>query len=78
MVINETTQIMTQLLSKVTTLSAVFQAIGGAVLIYIIFNIIGLFWNKKKNEELKKIRQLLEKINKKLNYPGNVNKLRKR
>lgn len=78
MVVNETTQMLNgvvsnlfsgsleQITPKVLTLLTIFQAIGGAVLVYIIFNIISLFWTKKKTKEITRIRELLEEINNKL------------
>ena len=58
--------LLQNLVSKVSTISAVFQAIGGLILAYIIFNVVSVIMNKKKNKELEKIRMLLEQINKKI------------
>ena len=58
--------VLEDMLKKLTTISALFQAIGGIVLAYIIFNIVSVIINRKKNKELERIRMLLEKINKKL------------
>jgi len=60
------------LIKRVSTLTAIFQAIGGLILAYIIFNIINTIIAKKKRDELKKIRQLLERIDK------NISKLAKK
>lgn len=54
-----------QLVSQISSLTTLFQAIGGFVIAYIIFNILNIIWNRKKNKELKQIRILLEKINRK-------------
>ena len=54
------------ILTQVSTLMTIFQAIGGLVVDYIVFNIINIFWNRKKRREIKKIRELLEEINTKL------------
>ncbi len=54
------------ILTQVSTLMTIFQAIGGLVVAYIVFNIINIFWNRKKRREIKKIRELLEEINTKL------------
>jgi len=55
-----------EILSKVNFMTALFQAIGGFVLAYIVFNLVTLFLDRKKNQELIRIRLLLEKINKNL------------
>jgi hypothetical protein len=54
------------LLSRVSHLITLFQAVGGFIIAYIVFNIVNIFWNKKKADETKKMRELLEQINKKL------------
>ena len=46
-------------------LATLFQAIGGLIIVYIIFSIINIKFVKKRQRELVKIRELLEKINKK-------------
>jgi len=52
------------LIKRVSTLTAIFQAIGGLILAYIIFNIINTIIAKKKRDELKRMRVLLERIDK--------------
>ncbi len=59
-------QLPTALLSRVSHLITLFQAVGGFIIAYIVFNIVNIFWNKKKADETKKMRELLEQINKKL------------
>lgn len=51
---------------QISYLSTLFQAIGGLVIAYIVFNIINIIHNQKKEKELKKMRMLLEDIDKKL------------
>ena len=42
----------------------ILQALGIVVLVYLIFNIINLFINRKKRDEMKKINENLEDIKK--------------
>jgi hypothetical protein len=53
-----------ELIGKVSTLMIVLQALGAAIILYLIFSIINLFINKKKNKELQLINQNLEDIKK--------------
>ena len=68
MVIENITQVevFDVLLKKLSSMTTVFQAIGGLVLAYIIFNVINMITHRKKRNELRRIRELLEQINKKL------------
>lgn len=54
------------LVKDLSFLATLFQAVGGLIIIYIIFNIINLKFVKKRQKELEKIRSLLETINKKI------------
>lgn len=54
------------LTNRINLVIALFQAIGGFIVAYILFNIVNIVLSRKKNSELKQIRLLLEKINKKL------------
>jgi hypothetical protein len=54
------------LFDQLGTLTAIFQAIGGLIVAYIIFSIINVWHSWKKEKELTRMRQLLEQINKKL------------
>ncbi len=51
-----------ELVGKLSNLAIILQALGGAIILYIIFNIINLFTNKKKNKELQLINKNLEDI----------------
>ena len=55
-----------EMIGRMSNLITLFQAIGGLIVAYIIFNIINIFWNKKKAREFEKMTKLLEQINKKL------------
>jgi hypothetical protein len=63
---NLTSEGLKTLTNQVANLTNIFQAIGGFILAYILFNIIALILDRKKNQELVQIRLLLEKMNKKL------------
>ena len=54
------------LVKDLSFLATLFQAVGGLIIVYIIFNIINLRFVKKRQRELEKIRKLLETINKKI------------
>lgn len=58
---------LTEMLSKINLMTTLFQAIGGFVLAYVIFNIISIILAKKKNQELVEIKKLLTIISKKIN-----------
>jgi len=60
------------LIKRMYTLSTLFQAVGGLILAYIVFNIINTIIAKKKRNELRRMRQLLERIDK------NISKLAKK
>lgn len=68
MVIENITNIILppEIIKELSFLATFFQAIGGLVLAYIVFNIISIIHGRKKEQELKRIRVLLEQINKKL------------
>lgn len=54
------------MIKDLSSLVTLFQAIGGLIIIYIIFNIINIKFVKKRQRELVKIRKLLETINRKI------------
>lgn len=60
------TELPTEVLGRVSTLITIFQAIGGLIIVYLIFNIVNMFLNRKKARETTKMRELLEQINRKL------------
>jgi hypothetical protein len=51
---------------QIPYLSAVFKALGGIAAAYLIYFIINTILNIRKNREIVKIRELLEKIDKKI------------
>jgi len=65
------------LINQMSTLTTFIQAIGGLILLYIIFNIINSIINKGKRKELKKIRENLEDIKKLLSKKEIKNKKKK-
>ena len=52
------------LVNSVSNLTTFLQAIGGLILLYIIFNIINAVINRKKGKQLEKINENLEEIKK--------------
>ena len=50
------------LIKQMSTLTTFIQAIGGLILLYIIFNIINSIINKGKRKELSQINKSLEEI----------------
>ena len=50
------------LTSQISSLTTIFQAIGGLIIFYLIFNIINVISNKKKNREIKEINENLKEI----------------
>ena len=56
-----------ELIDKISLLTTLFQAIGGLIILYIIFNLIDMYINRKKgkqilemSENLKEIKELLK------------------
>ncbi|MBM3228592.1 hypothetical protein FJZ20_01785 [Candidatus Pacearchaeota archaeon] len=47
---------------SITTLTRMIQALGGLIILYLIFGIINLIISIKKNKELKKMSENLKKI----------------
>jgi hypothetical protein len=60
------TELPTELGGRISTLITIFQAIGGLIIVYLLFNIINMFLNRKKAKETERMRELLEEINRKL------------
>jgi predicted permease len=52
--------------SKFSNLIILFQAIGGLIIAYIVFNIISLWQNRKKRKDTERMRDALERIDKRL------------
>ena len=51
---------------QISGLTTIFQALGGLALAYLIYLVVSLILDIKKNKELKRIRELLEGISSKL------------
>jgi len=56
------TEIAQNLIQSISSLTTFIQAIGGLILIYLVFNIISFFMNKKKNKEIERINHNLIEI----------------
>jgi len=68
MVVENITSILLpeEIVKDLSFLATLFQAIGGLIVAYIVFSIINVIMGKKKEQELKKIREAVEQINEKL------------
>ena len=53
-------------LSRIHTLITIFEAIGGLILAYLAFSIFNAIQNRKKRNELRRIRKSIESIDRKL------------
>ncbi|MAG78942.1 hypothetical protein CMI40_01040 [Candidatus Pacearchaeota archaeon] len=64
MVINESLiyTIPLELANNLSKLVTVLQALGWAIVIYVIFNVILILMNRKKKKELEKIRKDIKEI----------------
>lgn len=51
-----------EMFAQISSLTKLFQAIGGLILFYIIFNIVSIVLNRKKNKQLTEINENLKKI----------------
>jgi hypothetical protein len=56
------TNLPPELISRVGSLITLLQALGGFLILYIIFNIVNAILNRKKRDELKQINLNLEEI----------------
>jgi L-lactate permease len=55
------------LVNNLQSLIILFQAIGGLIIAYIIFNIINLIRQRRNSQEIKEIRGGIKRIEEKLN-----------
>lgn len=62
-ILNLTNSSFNELFSRVALISTIVQALGGVILIYIIFSIISLVMNRKKNKLLEEIHKNVKQIN---------------
>ena len=56
-----------ELLERASSLITMFKAIGGLIIIYLLFAIYNVIVNRRRARELREMRVLLEKIDKKVN-----------
>jgi L-lactate permease len=64
-----------ELIKEISFLTKTLQAVGGIILLYIIFGVINLLINKKKNKEIRSIKESLEEIKKILKKIRNNKKI---
>ena len=57
-----TLKALEDLTGQISNLTTIFQAIGGLIIFYLVFNIINVIMNKKKNKEIKEINKNLKEI----------------
>lgn len=55
-----------ELVSKIGNLVTLFQAIGGLIAIYVLFVLVSLWFRRKRTNEMKRMRESLERIERKL------------
>jgi len=58
------TAIPPELIHELETLNIFVQALGGVLLLYILFNLVNMWINRRKKNHLRKISQNLEEIKK--------------
>ena len=52
-----------ELIGQVSLLITVLQALGGVIIIYLVFSIINMLLNKKKNKKIEEISLAVNNIN---------------
>lgn len=66
MVLENMTILPEDLADRVHTLITIFEAIGGLIIAYLAFSLFNSIQNRKKRNELRRIRKSIESIDKKL------------
>ena len=62
--VTSTVNLTPEVISQISLFITILQTLGGIFIIYLLFNIMNLFLNRKKQKELDKINQNLEEIKK--------------
>lgn len=60
------TEITAEVMDKISSLVTILQAIGGFIVLYVIFNSISIWHNWNKTKDTARMRETLERIEKKL------------
>lgn len=55
-----------ELLERISNLVTLFQAVGGMIIGYIIFQIIRILLSKKRKKELEEIKQIVKRLENKI------------
>ncbi|MEM4259243.1 MAG: hypothetical protein QXS38_00560 [Candidatus Pacearchaeota archaeon] len=64
---NVSTIVMTnELLARTAGMLTLFEAIGGLIIAYILFNIISLWLGRNKAKDISRMRETIERIDKRL------------
>ena len=60
------------LINQISSLTLFIQAIGGLIILYVIFNVISLILNRKNNKRIEEINNNLVEIKKELSYKNRL------
>jgi len=60
------------LINQISSLTLFIQAIGGLIILYVIFNVISLILNRKNNKRIEEINKNLIEIKKELSYKNRL------
>ncbi len=66
------------LFSKISLLTTIFQAIGGLILVYIIFHVINMVINEKRKKQIEEMSKDVKEIRKLLEIRGRYKKNKKK
>lgn len=67
MVVENITQLLPQsVIEEISTLATLFKAVGGLIIAYIIFHTINIFWNKKRLDEFRGMKKVLDRMDRRL------------
>ncbi len=61
-----TVTLSSEMLARTSGLMTLFEALGGLIIAYIVFNIISLWIGRNKAKDLSRIKETLNKIDKRL------------
>ncbi len=67
MVVEEVTDVLTEVVLQVGQIALWLQALGIVILVWIIFQAINLFINKKRIDQILEIRKDVDRIENKIN-----------
>jgi len=56
-----------ELMGRISSLITFFQAVGGMIIAYIVFQVVRISLSKKRKKELEEIKKIVKRIEKKVN-----------